>query len=272
MTNPLTALGKWANAPLALVVAQVRFTATPETNFRIITNLMQEALGQRFPDTNNIEQVTFFVGSDGAPTIANEANNIGTDIISQDTRTCLRVQDGMLTLTTSIYHNWESFLLDWRKMLEVLCTAGPVHANRIGLRYLDFILPCTDKIPEDYVVFGIGRPPEGLEQSPISVSLYEYEREQEGRLRIQYSRGFGPPSIPPDLQGTAPPAPALLARYLGGPSAILDMDRFAMLNRQLSADQLATEFAMLRKDISSTFQRIITPFASSEWQRNTQEA
>lgn len=270
MTNPLTALGKWANAPLALVVAQVRFMATPQNEFRVVTNLMQQALGEGFPAINNVEQLTFVVGADGVPTQAAETATTGTDFRSEDNRVCLRVQNDALTLSSCAYRGWESFLPGWQAMLEVLCSAGAVHATRIGLRYLDFIVPSQNKLPEDYVVSGIGRSPESLEPAPINVSLYEYERDQEGRLRIQYSRGFGPPMLPPDVQGMSIPSPAFMARYQGGASAILDMDRSAMLNREVSAEGLAGEFSMLRGDISRTFRRIITPLALREWQGDIQ--
>lgn len=271
MTNPLTALGKWANAPLALVVAQVRFMATPQTEFRVVTNLMQQALGESLPAISSVEQLTLVVGADGMPTQAAQTATIGTDFRSEDTRVCLRVQNDALTLSSCAYHDWESFLSGWRAMLEVLCSAGAAHVTRIGLRYLDFVLPSPGKLPEDYVVSGIGRSPESLEPAPINVSLYEYERNQEGRLRIQYSRGFGPPMLPPDVQGMSIPSPAFMARYQGGASAILDMDRSAMLNRDISADELAGEFSTLRGDISQTFRRIITPLALQEWQGDTKE-
>lgn len=272
MTNPLTALGKWAKAPLALVVAQVRFTPTPDNSFGVLTNLVQQALGATFPTRNDVEQITFAVGSDGTPTITNQATCVATDILSEDNLTCVRVQDGVLTISTSAYANWESFRAQWRSICDTLCTNGPVQATRIGLRYLDFILPSAGRVPEDYVVAGIGRPPEGLPPVQINLSLYEYERPLDGRLRIQYSRGFGPPVLPLDLQGVVPPDPALQARYAGGASAILDMDRFAMFNKPATTEELASEFNVLRQDIAETFRCIITPMALSEWQGNSEGA
>lgn len=265
MTNSLTSLGKWANAPLALVVAQVCYTPTPETEFRIVANLIKEALGNRFSTDSNVEQLAFVLGADGAPSITNEPACVGVDLTSEDSRTCLRIHNGAMTFNTSDYRGWEEFVAEWETMLAVLNATSPIPATRIGLRYLDYILPSAGRKPEDYVVDGIGKSPAPLGQAPITVSLYEYEREKEGRLRIQYSRGFGPPMTPPDLQGTAAPYPGLMARYQGGESAILDMDRYAMLNKAVTAGELAEEFSNLHTDLSESFLHIITPFASAEW-------
>ncbi len=271
MTNPLTALGKWANAPLALVVAQVRFTPTPESDFRIVATFLQQALKTDFPNVSDVEQITVTVGSDGESAMTDQRSCVGTDLVSGDGLSCIRVQNDSVTISTSAYEGWESFLAVWRKVLDALSATGTVTTTRIGLRYLDFILPSADREPEDYVAGGLGRAPDGLPPVQINVSLYEYERPLDGRLRIQYSRGFGLPMLPPDLLGTVPPAPALQLRYTGGASAILDMDRSAMLNKPVTAEELARVFAELRRDISETFHCIISPLALAEWQGNPQE-
>lgn len=271
MTNSLTSLGTWANAPLALVVAQVCYTPTPETDFRIVANLIKEALGNRFSMDNNVEQLAFVLGADGAPSITNEPTCVGVDLISEDARTCLRINNGAITFNTSDYRGWEEFIAEWEAMLTVLNATGPITATRIGLRYLDFILPSAGRKPEEYVIDGIGKSPASLGQAPISVSLYEYERASDGRLRVQYSRGFGPPMTPPDLQGTAAPYPGLMARYQGAESAILDMDRYAMLNKGMTASELAIEFSKLHTDLSESCQHIISPLELIEWRDETKE-
>ncbi len=84
-------------------------------------------------------------------------------------------------------------------------------------------------------------------------------------MRVQFGRGFAPPSLPPDLDGSVLLPPVLLKKYTEGPSAVLDIDRWRVDSRRLLAGEIADEFQRLRDDICMTFSRIITPEAEAEW-------
>ena len=57
MSNHDQALGKWPNAPLALVLAQVRFDPEIDTEYKKVAERLRAALGSRFPAGSCLRQV-----------------------------------------------------------------------------------------------------------------------------------------------------------------------------------------------------------------------
>ena len=274
MSNHDQALGKWPNAPLALVLAQVRFDPEVNTEYKEVAARLKVALGERFPAMKAVRQVTLVFGNAPVPGGESKANEgeVGRELRSDDDRSALRLQDGVMTYTTSLYKDSQHFLAEWRSMLDCLCAAGGVKVQRLGLRYVDFIIPTAGKVPEDYFKDGFGHLTHVFgEIAQTAFMSHEYPRESDGAMRIgamrvQFGRGFAPPSLPPDLEGSVQPPPALLGKYTKEqPSAVLDIDRWRLDFRRLQAEEIVGEFQRLRDDICMTFRRIITPEAKAEW-------
>ncbi len=267
MSNHNQALGKWPNAPLALVLAQVRFDPEVDTEYKGVAARLKAALGERFPAMKAVRHMTLVFGnapvSVGEPK-ANEGE-VGRDLRSDDNRSALRLQDGVMTYTTSFYKDSPHFLAEWRSMLDCLCATGGVKVQRMGLRYVDFIIPTAGKVPEDYFKEGFGHSTDLFgEIAQTAFTSHEYHRD-DGAMRVQYGRGVAPPPLPPDLDGLVVLPPALLEKYTGGPSAVLDIDRWRIDSHRLQAGKIADEFQHLRDDICKAFSRIITPEAEAEW-------
>lgn len=268
MSNRNHALGKWPNAPLALVLAQVRFDPEVNTEYKEVAARLKAALGERFPAMKAVRQVKLVFGNAPDPVGESKANEgeVGRELRSDDNRSALRLQDGVMTYTTSLYKDSQHFLAEWRSMLDCLCAAGGVKVQRLGLRYVDFIIPTAGKAPEDYFKDGFTRSSNVFgETAQVAFMSYEYPKGDNGMMRVQYGRGFAPPSLPPDLDGSILLPPALLEKYTEGPSAVLDIDRWRIDSRRLQAGEIADEFQRLRDDICMAFSRIITPEAEAEW-------
>ena len=268
MTDTTGAQGRWPNAPLALVLAQVRFETTPETDTDAVVRRLTESVGQDFPRNNALQQFSFVLGEGNQQEFSSFPEAVGNDLMSEDGTRVLRSQQGVLTYTTSSYCDFPAFLTEWTGYMQVLCGTESIRVQRLGLRYVDFIIPAAGHLPEEYLADGFGRSPSVLgEQSAISFNLFDYEREEGGHLRIQFGRGFGPPSFPPDLIDTALLLPgSLMQQYSEGLSGVLDMDRWRPANDMMTAHDIAHEFSDLRSDISNSFKAIITPLAIREWQ------
>jgi uncharacterized protein (TIGR04255 family) len=269
LSNHDQALGKWPNAPLALVLAQIRFDPEIDTEYKKVAERLKASLGARFPAIKAVRQ-RFWVlgGANGAAgdAAANEGET-GRELRTDDNRSSLRVQEGVMTYTTSLYKDSNSFLDEWRAMLEALCAGGGIKVQRLGLRYIDFIIPTQGKVPEDYFKDGFGHLTNVFgEPAQAAFMSHEYPRGQDGAVRVQYGRGIAPPSLPPDLDGSVQPSPALIQRYgAQQPSAVLDIDRWRFDSRRLNAAEIAMEFADLRSDVCNAFNNIIAPEAKSEW-------
>jgi uncharacterized protein (TIGR04255 family) len=268
VTNHDQALGQWPNAPLALVLAQVRFDPEVDTEYKDVAARLKAALGDRFPAVKAVRQMTFVFGNMPAPSEEPRPNDgeVGRELRSDDGRSALRLQDGMMTYTTSLYRDSPHFLAEWRSMLDCLCAAGGVKVLRLGLRYVDFIIPAAGKVPEDYFKDGFTRSSNVFgETAQVAFMSHEYPKGDDGMMRVQYGRGFAPPSLPPDLDGSVELPSALTGKYSQGPSAVLDIDRWRSDSRRLQAGDIAEEFQRLRDDISMAFHLIITPEAEAEW-------
>lgn len=269
MSNQDRALGTWPNAPLALVLAQIRFDPEVDTEYKQVADRLKAALGKQFPAMKAVRQVKFVFGNASGQASESRANEdvVGLELRSDDNRSALRLQDGVMTYTTSLYEDSLHFLAEWRTMLDCLCAAGGVMVQRLGLRYVDFIIPSTGKVPEDYFKDGFGHSTDVFgETAQTAFMSHEFSRGNDGAMRVQYGRGYAQPSLPPDLDGSVFPPPVLLEKYSEGqPSAVLDIDRWRIDPRRLQSNEIAEEFQLLRDDICQTFIRIITPEAEAEW-------
>lgn len=272
MSNHDQSLGKWPNAPLALVLAQVRFDPEIDTEYKEVAVRLKDALGERFPAMKAVRQVKLVFGNTSVlvgESKVNE-NEVGRELLSDDNRRALRLQDGVMTYTTSLYEDSQHFLEEWRSMLDCLCPAGGVKVQRLGLRYVDFIIPTSGKAPEGYFKDGFGHLPHVFDEiAQTAFMSHEYPRGTDGAMRVQFGRGFARPSLPPDLDGSVTLPPGLLKKYTEGPSAVLDIDRWQIDSSRLQAAEIADEFRLLRNDICEAFKRIITPEAEAEWSRQT---
>lgn len=266
MSNHDQALGKWPNAPLALVLAQVRFDPEIDTEYKEVAERLKSAMGERFPAMKAVRQVTHVFGP--TPVVESKPNEVGRELRSDDDRSALRLLDGVMTYTTSLYQDSQHFLAEWRSMLDCLCSAGGVKVHRLGLRYVDFIIPSAGKEPEEYFKDGFGQLPHVFDElAQTAFMSHEYPRGDNSRMRIQFGRGFAQPSLPPDLdsEGSVALPPALLKKYTEGPSAVLDIDCWRVDSRRLQAAEIANEFQLIRDNICEAFKRIITPEAEAEW-------
>lgn len=259
-------LGTWSNAPLALVLAQVRFEPFAEMGPSDLLAAFHPLVAAEFPQVSPIQQTTIFFGAVPLDQPLPSAPILGYDLISNDATRVVRIQPGALTYTVTSYQDYPQFSIELEQVLSALCTIGGVKGLRLGLRYVDFIIPSEGHVPEDYVVAPIGVSPFFLgESSPVVLNLFEYPRDF-GQLRIQYGRGFGPPDYPPDLQGLVIPPSGLQARYSAGLSAVLDMDRWVEFSpTEMVLSEFLQRFSAMHDDMSSVFRLIITPEAFVEW-------
>lgn len=260
------ALGRWPNAPLALVLAQVRFEPDPARAPAQVAERIQATFPSTYHQAGVLQQTAFIVGQGTPPAMSLPSAPAGIELRNSDSTETLRLQPDALTFTTAAYHDSKQMALQWRSFMDVLCAHRELRVMRLGLRYVDFIIPSAAHTPEDYFAGNLGRSPDLLgEQSAISFCLHDYPRPDGGHLRVQYARGYGPPSLPADLQGSILPPPSLTTSNGTDVTAVLDMDRWCPVNRALNAEGIALEIRTLREDIATSFRTIMTDLAYTEW-------
>lgn len=261
------ALGKWPNAPLAMVLAQIRFQQEVGVDLLDLGKKLKKAMGDKLPSMQNIKRAAFLFNGASKDVVQTEEERVtGYDLRSDDNRRSLLLEDGAITYSTSIYVDSSHFLAEWRSILDVLCQEGNVKVLRIGLRYVDFIIPSADKQPEDYFQGGFGCSPAILSKAAqASFVRYEYPSEDGRQINIQYGRGIGKPGLPPDLNGSVALPDRLLAKYQEGESAVLDIDHWRQQSERKGPEEITRDFQALRNGIADIFHRIISPEAVHEW-------
>jgi len=268
VTETRKALGRWPNAPLALVVAQVKFEPAAETTPSALAERIKAVTGEQFPRSNQIQPISFVLGQGNTSPPVPLPAHVGLDLRNGVNDEALRLLPDALTFATSAYESSDHFAELWGRFMAALCEDRTIRVIRIGLRYVDFIIPTSGHTPEDYLRDGLGRSPAALgAQSPVVFSIYGFERPDGGQLRVGYSRGFGPPALPPDIQDLVKPPPKLTTKSNGEVSAVLDMDRWRMVNLAMNASDVTNAVKDLRTDLASTFRSIMTELAEIEWKR-----
>ena len=258
-------LGQWANAPLALVLAQVRFETFMDLNAVAVP--FRERIEKVYPRVHPMQLVNLpLVGVVGAAP-ATPKGEIGGYVFSNAENTkSVTLDVGALTYAVTSYAKYEAhFENDLGELIAAVSSIKELFVKRIGLRYIDFIVPSDGASPEDYVLEPFGRAPvlDGA-ATVTAFNLFDFAM-SEGRMRVQYGRGADQPELPPDLRNLDLAHSPIMTRKATGPTAILDTDRWGEPSLSMPAADIMASFSKVHKDMSSAFQRIISPRARKEW-------
>jgi uncharacterized protein (TIGR04255 family) len=267
------ALGHWPNAPLAYVLAQVRFE--PFLEIEKYIPALQSSLREQYPRFLRTEEVIFQVlpQPEGQPPRVQPASLPRWELGSASNHASVILQQDSLVLRATEYETYATFGQRWRDVMRRVGEQIPnLFTNRIGLRYIDFILPNPGETPEAYMAERLRCDPEpGLPyRKHRGLTAAEYHLEH-GSLAVRYSRLTGQPTLPPDLEPLASLAlepPAIMQRIVSAdqPTAVLDIDRYMPFSKGYDADDLADLFDQrLHQDIQMAFQALTTDHARAMW-------
>jgi uncharacterized protein (TIGR04255 family) len=264
------ALGRLPNAPLAYVLAQVRFEPFLEIEKHIPT--LQTSLRARYPRFLQAEQVVFQIlpQSEEKPPRVQPTSLLRWEFGSGSNHAGVIVQQDSLVFHVTAYETHEQFGQAWRWVMNQVGSHIPdLFVNRIGLRYVDFIVPNPDETPEDYIVDRLRCDPAlgGIPcQHHQGLTLAEYRLET-GFLAVRYSRGMGRPILPPDLSELSLQPSAIMQRVVADhqSTAVLDIDRFMALSAVYDAEALAEQFGQMHGETSAVFKALTTDHARTVW-------
>lgn len=265
MTTTTPVLGQWSDAPLALVLAQIRFESFMD--LETVAGPFRERIEKLYPRVQPIHRIALSIqAAAGAPQETPSIQVGGYRFFNAENTKSVTLETGALTYAVTSYVQYEAhFESEWRELIAAVAAAKELFVTRLGLRYVDFILPGKGASPDDYVVEPFGRAPAVADGNSITAfSLLEYAMPM-GGMRIQYGRGVGGPQLPPDLQGMQLAQSPVMAKEVHGASALLDTDRWMESPASLPVDGIMTRFATMHVDMSAAFRRIITPRALAEW-------
>jgi uncharacterized protein (TIGR04255 family) len=141
----------YPNAPLAVVVVEVRFPEQPEAVSRRAQSVMRAAVRDELPLVENVTENQVQVAL-GAPIPASVQKRTFPRFVTRDRTTALVVNDSAMILETTRYAGYGSF----RPLVEAVVDAvdeavRPDGVARVGLRYIDEIrVPGITSLPGDW--------------------------------------------------------------------------------------------------------------------------
>jgi len=260
-------LGAWSNAPLAYVLAEVR------TELLADIKNYQPKLGGRLRDEYPIQrqmQSAKLVAT-GNQFVFEPQQDGAWEFATADNRIAVILRSTGLVLHATSYVDSKDFLSRLDRVVNLLNEEVPhVYVNRLGLRYVDFVLPRDNELPEAYVDSRLC-PDLGLsrqgEPNAMSLAIYEIEDRQ---LTLRYARGRGKPELPPDLARLSldrSPLMKLSTSDENQITAVLDTDCILACApvKRLDPVVLKGDFLRMHGDVSSAFRTAITAHATKIW-------
>lgn len=172
-----------------------------------------------------------------------------------------------LTIQSTCYGHFESFSKCFLDGLDIVHKAVQLaYTERIGLRYLDRVMPQPGETVDQYLV----DPVQGLKSKLGGKPVYSYTEAMNeidniklvSRVAIQ----DGPLAFPPDLQ---PGNMAVAEKFLSysGLSAILDNDGYIEGRESFSENNVIAHLDAIHKVIGAAFKATTTPYALAAWDK-----
>ncbi|MBI4755957.1 MAG: TIGR04255 family protein [Betaproteobacteria bacterium] len=257
-------LGQLPNAPLAYVLGAVKFDQ--QLNLDKHVPALQERLQGEFPRFRPVQEAILNIAGGSAPQAVvryefSSADNCHGVVLNQET----------LVFHVTGYSTYEDY---GRRLDTVLQHVGAelkyLFVRRVGLRYVDVLIPEEGETPDDYVGPGLRSVPALSVPSQYRSGLVFSEFEMgQGMLVLRYATNRTKQGLPPDLQPLVLAEPEVMRRPVpdGALSGTLDFDRFVMLEAPFESTYVRSVFDLLHEDLSVAFREFTTDHARHVWSR-----
>ncbi|WP_197491361.1 TIGR04255 family protein [Methylomonas methanica] len=258
---------KMSNAPVYYALAQVQFN--PVAAMAKYVDEVQDILrreGYTLYEPQEIRQLQFIAAAGEAPAEP-KLTQINTWLITKADRSSgFILGPSSLTYHTTHYETSEEFLPELLHGLKAVHkVVGLDHLSRLGVRYLDAVIPTEGETVELYLASGLRGVEFGATQRyGLSESVFETESGpllSNGTLVARVHRATSQLGYPPDLipNGLVP-----MTRFESKSvvsHAIIDTDHFVEGRMPLDFEQIHAQFVSLHKIIKLAFEATTTDHA-----------
>ncbi|WP_440497669.1 TIGR04255 family protein [Serratia sarumanii] len=199
------------------------------------------------------------------------ANIINWQIIKSD-RTCGYIlNDSSITFHTTHYVTHNEFLKGLTEGIEVVNeVVGLEHLSRLGLRYLDAVLPNDQETPNDYLVNELHGVSLGERQlQTVNESVYETAVTpiiRHGMLVTRIHKVYAELGFPPDLSLAGLVMKERFKTQKTVQHAIIDTDHYVEGNIKINIEAISEQLESLYKEIKKSFNAMVTDHAKKAWQ------
>lgn len=259
-----------SNAPVYYSLAQARFNpvaAMEEYAGKIQDRLRRE--GYTILETEQVQGFEFSFGN-MPPTQPARAKQIQHWFFTKSDRSCGYVlgQD-FLTFQSTRYESHQDFFNDLIAGIEVVHEIVQLEAvSRLGVRYLNAILPGENETTEKYLADGVhGVAIEGAKRKFSAwESIFETQcGETSGTLLTKVYKAFGLIGFPSDLVAQSVQIQPKFQLAEEKHHAVLDMDHYLDASFPAEREALLPALTALYDAIAVSFRAIATPHAFNVW-------
>lgn len=258
-------MGKWTNPPLAYVVAEAAIS--PHYSIAQSIPAIQQSLRATYPRTiDGMEIAIELAGSQQSPVPQGM-----WQLLTADNSRGIHIGTRAISLHATHYVDFATFK-EWLNVLLGAIEASGLSpfVERLGLRYIDYILPSKGHEPRDYVVQELrGVTPAGTAPATnMWVGTFPYST-----CTVNARVAAPPPAgtlLPPNFNALPLAKPKTMLDVedrvkRNAPFGFIDTDCTQPLGQVFSASVIASKLEAMHDHISTTFKAFMSPLAEKEW-------
>lgn len=255
------------NPPVYLTLAQVRFN--PILKLSDFLPSIQESFRQAgYPDFERQDIISFpiFADQDAPPSVPARPVRQEKFLLGnlEKTHTFI-LDDRSLTLQSTDYGHFEAFSARFLEGLGIVNDAVRLaFTERVGLRYLDRVMPQAGETIKQYLVDQVQGMYSRLGGRPLYAFTEARNEIDNIKLLSRVVIQDGPLAFPPDIQPGNMHISERFTSYTGT-SAILDNDGFAEGREAFSTQVVGAHLDAIHKVISTAFKTTVRSYAFTAW-------
>ena len=252
-------------SPLVLVLLQIAFQAVRDMA-SYIPKVQDRLRTQGFPVDASVEVRQLTVQT-GEP--AHEARRPRWEFRNMEENTNIIVDETAVVLQTTAYTTFEEFLRTFKlAMTTTDAIVGNIIVERIGLRYIDAIIPNSGEDWRKYVnprYHGFENEVSRPDRSVLAMQTVSDTGPQQ-RMIARLAQNREGMLLPPDLASFSPKFPESVERAESGKLlTLLDLDHYREARQTLDVERLGNIAWELHNGLEIMFRDISTPHAMTVW-------
>ena len=261
-------LGKWTNPPLAYVVAEVGIS--PHYSADQFVPAIQQSLREVYPRTIEGAELTLNLPGSNTSSMPQPV----WQLLMADSGRGVRIDTRVIALHATHYPDFPTFAEWMAQVLQAVEESGlNPFVERVGLRYIDYILPSEGHQPVDYLVAalrGVAPPGVGPAQTSVWIASFPFDGCTVSARVAAPAPLLGNTVLPPNFSALplTKPKPMIQAeeRSKQGLSfGFIDTDCMQIICQPFNAQVLASKFATMHDHVSATFNAFMSDLAVKEW-------
>lgn len=255
------------NPPVYLTLAQVRFNPVLKLD-DFLSGIQESFRLAGYPDFERQSVISIQVtAQDGQPSVPTPVQHERFQLGNIEKTHTFILDRQSLTLQSTNYGHFETFSACFLQGLKFVDDAVKLaFTERVGLRYLDRVMPKSGETIEQYLVDQV----QGMNSRLGGRSLYAFTETMNliGNIKLlsRVAIQEGPLAFPPDVQ---PGGMQISERFTShtGNSAILDNDGFVEGREVFSTKAVAEHLNAINKVIGAAFKATATDHAFTIWNK-----